>query len=107
MMGAGLLGSSAAGAGRAKPRPRPIPGGTELPDLGLFHFYFPGKGNEVSTITDFRGEVGVAEIEGTGTGTDTPADPSTGLVFEADVRFMKGKFRATDGQVHQGAFGFI
>src|SRR5438128_2553044 len=52
--------------------PKPIPGGTDLravlglPSGPVFHFFFPAFGLEVSTITDFRGSVAAAEVQGSG-----------------------------------------
>ncbi len=102
--GAGVLASAIlpAGASWAAGTPamaRPIPGvfpGTPL------HVQLPGPGVELSTITDFDGVLGVADLDGVGRGTDGP-----GLTFNVDMRFMQGRFVATDGQVHQGTFGFI
>src|SRR5712691_2536600 len=108
--GAAALASSlpARAAGRTgSPQPRPVPGGLDIPGLGHFDVWFPGKGTEPSLITDFHGVVGVADILGTGTGTDTPTDPSVGLVFEADMRFMQGEFVATNGKTYEGTFGFV
>jgi hypothetical protein len=105
--GAGLLSPLGAQAVTTSAEPNPIPGGTEIPPLGLFHLYFPGKGNEPSTITDFRGFVGIAEVGGTGIGTDTPEDPEVGLVFDVDLRFMQGTFVGKDGKRHRGTFGFV
>ncbi len=101
--GAGLLASAlwpplashAAGTVSA----RPIPGrfdGTPL------HVQLPAPGVELSTITDFDGILGVADLDGVGVGSDGP-----GLTFNVDMRFMQGKFIATDGQLHQGTFGFV
>lgn len=90
--------------------PNPIPGGTQLPFLPpgqLVHFFLPGTGNEPSTITDFNGFVGLANVNGTGTGTDTTTGQTTPLIFKSDNRFMKGVFVGQDGQVHSGTFAFI
>jgi hypothetical protein len=91
----GLAKAAAPGAGT----PRPIPG-TVAP-LAPFHVKLPGAGAEPSTITDFNGFVAIADIEGTGTGTDN------GLTFGADMRFMTGTFKGTDNRIHRGTFGFI
>ena len=104
-MGTGFLSPAFARAGTAKPRP--IPGGVDIPGLGHFDIWFPGKGNEPSTITDVKGSVGVTEIMGTGTGTDTPVPPATSLVYDVDLRFMQGSFVAADGKMHEGTFGFV
>ena len=62
VVGTGFLSPAFARAGTAKPRP--IPGGVDIPGLGHFDIWFPGKGNEPSTITDVKGSVGVTEIMG-------------------------------------------
>jgi len=105
--GSSLLSPLGAQAATTSADPKAIPGGTEIPPLGFFHFYFPGKGVEPSSITDFRGHVGIAQVGGTGVGTDTPEDPDVGLVFDVDLRFMKGTFVGKDGKRHQGTFGFV
>jgi hypothetical protein len=89
--------------------PRPIPGGTFLPPFNQsFHFFFPtgpfpetveNKLGDQSTITDFRGSVGVADV-GQNTGSD-------GLLWKADVRFMKGTYVGVDDHRHSGAFAFV
>jgi hypothetical protein len=86
--------------------PRPIPGGIDVGGK-TFHVFTPASGVEPSTITDFDGVVGIANIGGTGTGTDTATGKTTSLVFDADMRFMKGTFVALDGDEHRGTFGFV
>ena len=105
--GAGILAPAIGQAGVTSPEPNPIPGGTDVPGLGLFHLFFPGKGLEPSTITDFNGFVGIAEVGGTGIGTDTPEDPEVGLIFDVDLRFMHGKYIGKDGKKRVGTFGFV
>ena len=94
--------------------PVPIPGGT--PDLGgalhVFGPAFPGGTDplnaEPSTITDFNGFIGLAYISGEVTRTNTATGEVRTLPFmNNDMRFMKGNFRGTDGQMHQGAFAFV
>ena len=89
--------------------PKPIPGGfTPLgPGTPLFHFNLPGPTSELSSITDFNGKIGVANLIGTGTGTDTKTGSSSKLVYDVDVRFMQGEYIGTDGKDHFGTFGFI
>src|SRR2546427_4153445 len=84
--------------------PRHILGGTTLPNPpflappnNFFHFFFPGAG-DISTIRDFHGMVGVADIPSTG-GTAVGS-----LQWEADVRFMKGSYIGTEGDTRTGAF---
>jgi hypothetical protein len=97
----------------AEADPRFIPGGTTLPFTSpLFHFFFPTDGvpgavtvdsghGDISTITDFHGMVGVADIPFTG-GTAVGS-----LQWKADVRFMKGSYIGTEGDTRTGAFAFV
>jgi hypothetical protein len=79
---------------------RPIPGGFQLEPGGeLFHVFFPGTGDP-STITDFKGVVGAAVVDGRGTGANSAH------AFEVDVRFMDGTFVGLDGKRSVGTFGF-
>jgi len=93
--------------------PKPIPGGTDLLSLlgqgpgPTFHFFFPAFGQEVSTITDFDGFVAAAEIQGSGTAKHTGTGKKTTLYFDADMRFMDGRYVALDGSTQQQTFGFI
>jgi hypothetical protein len=75
---------------------KPIP-----PHLGPFAVWLPGPKGEPSTIDDFNGVVGIANIRGKGTGSDG------GDHFDVDMRFMDGVFVGTDGQIHQGTYGFV
>jgi len=89
--------------------PRPIPGGLQPfgPGTEVFHLFLPGEGNEPITIFDFHGFVGLANVDGTGTGIDTKTGATAPLTFDNDVRFMKGAYIGVDGEKHQGTFGFI
>lgn len=112
------------------PEPDPIPHTTILgppavpiPCPVAVHFFFPGPaegtpfptdptgaqpgGRDPSTIFDFDGAIGEADLSLTGTGTDTTTGQSAPYSFDADMRFMAGKFVGTDGAVHKGAFVFI
>ena len=104
--GASILRPSAALA--AEPgvgTPKPIPGGTNVGGQ-LFHFFPFGQGLEPASITDFNGFVGVADVQGTGTATNPDGSTET-LLFDTDVRFMRGVFVGKDGAVHKGTFGFV
>jgi hypothetical protein len=117
--GAAILGATW-GAGLWRPQPAiahnahepvHIPGGTPVLG-GAFHVFGPGTIDppdaEPSTITDFNGFIGLAFISGTVTRTNTKTGEVRTLPFvDSDMRFMQGTFRGTDGQVHQGAFGFV
>jgi hypothetical protein len=89
--------------------PRPIPGGIQPFGDGteLFHVFPPMLGNEPSTITDFHGPVGVAHIRGAGTSTDIQTGNQTRLLFDADMRFMRGQYIGVDGNLHRGTFAFV
>lgn len=95
VLGSGLLTPGLAVARHASVAPRPIPE-TLFPGAP-FHVLSPGS-EEPSTITDFNGFVGATEIQGTGTG---------GLLFDVDMRFMKGTYVGVDGMVHHDTFGFV
>ena len=112
--GAGLLGASALGsvgverASAAKPNwePKPIPGGfaedfSLVPVDPFIHVLPPSVGFEMSTITDFKGVVGAAEIRGTASGGGVAYD------FDADMRFMKGRYITVGGRLHNAAFAFV
>ena len=102
------------------PAPSPIPGGfnarkafgPRFPNQ-FFHLFLPGPGAEPSTIFNFRGNVAVLNIHGTGTRTEL--DPDTGapigqtpnLPFATDVRFMQGTYVGVDGEEHHGTFAFF
>ena len=53
------------------------------------------------------GLVGVANVGGTGTGTDLTTGETTKLVFDADMRFMQGAFVDMSGHRRHGTFGFV
>jgi hypothetical protein len=112
------------------PAPDPIPhvGIPPIPNPVIatctrIHGFFPGNvegtpaptdptgpqpgGRDPSTIFNFDGIIGVADLTLTGTGTDTTTGQSAPYDFNTDMRFMAGKFVGTDGRVHKGAFAFI
>jgi hypothetical protein len=106
VLGSGLILPSRAWAAGADPRP--IPGGVQPFGDGteVFHVFAPEQGNEPSTITDLNGMVGVAHIRGAGTSTDTTGE-QTRLLFDADMRFMRGEYIGVDGQRYNGTFAFV
>lgn len=89
--------------------PTPIPYGTTIKgphgDV-LFHFQFPVANTDVSSIFNFKGVVGVADIEGPGAGVHN-GDELDEPHFGSDNRFMKGTYVGTDGKQHNGTFAFI
>jgi hypothetical protein len=86
--------------------PKPIPGGFEVGGQ-LFHVFGLGEGNEPSTITDFKGSVGVAQVQGTGKGINTRTGFHETLNYDTDMRFMQGIYIGMDGRQHSDTFGFI
>jgi hypothetical protein len=86
--------------------PKPIPGGIVVGGK-LFHVFPVAPGIEPSSITDFHGSIGMAQVQGTGTGTHTDTGHQQGLTFDTDMRFMQGVYIGVDGQKHRGTFGFI
>jgi hypothetical protein len=97
VLGSGMLAALPvlADDGGTTVEPVPIPNG----DRGTHHF-FPGRGKEVSTITDFNGFVGIAQVFGTGAARD-----GTPLNFSIDDRFLLGEYVGVDGALHRGRFG--
>jgi hypothetical protein len=87
--------------------PRPIPGGfdenfTPVPTNPFIHVLPPAVGFEMSTITDFNGVIAAAEIQGTATGSD-----GSRYSFDVDMRFMQGRYIATNGRLRDRAFAFV
>ena len=105
-LGSGLLwpaaGSAAAVSSAA---PRPTSATTTINGVS-FHFTSFGAGVDPSSITDFKGLVGVADVRGHGTAT-RPDGRVEKLLFDTDMRFMKGTYIGVDGAVHRGTFGFV
>jgi hypothetical protein len=94
--------------------PKPIPGGMDF-GSGPLHVYDYSQGFEPSTITDFRGFVGIHHLQGEGTvttgggggGLSTPTATGDRLHYDADMRFMQGTYVGEDGQEREGTFGFV
>jgi hypothetical protein len=111
----GALGPGLFRPGLAAPRasfgPVPIPGGTPAGG-GAFHVFGPAAGDPIDaepmTITNLNSFVGLAYISGMVTQTNTKTGEILRLPFlNADMRFMQGDFRGTDGNVHQGTFAYV
>ncbi len=83
--------------------PKPIPGGF----APGFHVFLLGEGNEPSTITDFKGSVGVAQVQGTGKAINTRTGFHETLNYDTDMRFMQGIYIGMDGRQYSDTFGFI
>ena len=103
--GAGLI---PALARAAKPlNAAPVPTSNTVLINGVnFHLTFFGDGVDPSSINDFNGKVGVADVQGTGTATNPDGTTET-LLFDTDMRFMNGVYVGADGRVHKGAFGLV
>ncbi len=101
-VGAGLMPSTVLAA--KPPASDPVPTtSTFEPVPGIvFHLSFFGAGLDPSSITDFNGFVGVADVRGTG--VDNHGDQ---LLYDTDMRFMSGVYVGVDGRVHKGTFGFV
>jgi hypothetical protein len=100
---------------KCKAVPRPIPHISTPPGA---HFFFPGPvdasattspnaGHDPSIITDFKGVIGQADLNLSGTGTDLNTGASATYDFHCDMRFMDGIFVGLDNEQHRGAIGFI
>jgi hypothetical protein len=106
-LGSGLLWPAAASAKTlgSSVAPRPTPATTSINGVS-FHFVSFGPGVDPSSITDFKGFVGVADVRGTGTAKNPDGSVET-LLFDTDMRFMQGAYVGQDGNVHRGTFGFV
>jgi hypothetical protein len=87
--------------------PRPIPGGFDanfafVTHDPIAHAFFPVVGLDLSTITDFKGSVAATEVRGTAHGSD-----GSTWWFDADMRFMQGRYVAIDGRLRERSFAFI
>jgi len=110
-----LFGDDDEGQRECTVEPEPIPHTVATPFGTTIHVFGPGPvegtdpntGHDPSLITDFSGVIGQADLILTGTGTDLNTGNSAPYDFHADMRFMKGKFVAADGETHRGAFTFL
>jgi hypothetical protein len=114
--GFGALGATLVGSGTAvaddRPNRRQLPWTfapvpvTAAP--GSFLHVFGGPGADNSTISNFNGSIGSALIDGSVTRTNIKTGQQDYVPFiNANMRFMTGMFKGTDGQEHPGTFAFI
>jgi hypothetical protein len=103
--GAGLIPALARAAKPSNAAPVPT-SNTVVVGGQTFHVTFFGPGVDPSSINDFNGFVGVADVQGTGTATNPDGSTET-LLFDTDMRFMDGVYVGADGAIHKGAFGFV
>ena len=97
----------AAGSAAAQSNRAPKPTTATFTVHGLtFHLTSFGPGMDPSSITDFKGVVGVADVRGKGTARNPDGSAET-LLFDTDMRFMKGVYVGQDGAIHRGTFGFV
>jgi hypothetical protein len=100
----GMLGSRASAAQNGGAGvPKPVPAN---PAFGGLHIYGVGPNTENSAITDFKGVVGAAIVDGSGI-AKAAEGKSEEVLFDSDMRFMQGMFRDTDGVTREGTFAFV
>ena len=104
-LGSGLLSPATALAGHGQPAPKPTTAVTTVNGID-FHFTSFEAGVDPSSITDFKGLVGVADVRGTGIARNPDNSVET-LLFDTDMRFMQGVYAGQDGAIHTGTFGFV
>ena len=105
-LGSGLL-WPAAGSAVAHSNRAPKPTTATFTVGGLtFHATSFGRGMDPSSITDFKGFVGVADVRGKGIAKHPNGRVET-LLFDTDMRFMKGVYVAQDGVTYRATFGFV
>jgi hypothetical protein len=107
ILGSSLLRPAAALAGNPHTDSTPSPTTSKFSVNGMdFSTTFFGPGVDPSTISDFNGFVGVADVQGTGTATNPDGSTET-LLFDTDMRFMSGTYVGKDGHNYRGTFGFV
>jgi hypothetical protein len=107
LFGASLLQPVAALGATPRTDSSPNPTSSKLDLNGeTFSLTFFGPGLDPSSITDFNGFIGVADVQGTGTATNPDGSTET-LLFDTDMRFMSGTYVAKDGHVYNAMFGFV
>ncbi len=84
--------------GAVSPRPTQA---QAVPKKFTFSEFGPGVGRFISTVDNFAGLVGVANIQGTG-----KDNKGTTLTWEVDVRAIQGVYVDVGGETHRGTFGF-
>jgi len=99
-----LIGAVPALGASSPGTPTPVPANAAF---GGLHVYSVGPNSENSAITNFRGIVGAAIVDGTGVAHDRRTGRNEKLLFDTDMRFMQGTFRGTDGLQHEGTFAFV
>jgi hypothetical protein len=105
--GSGLLSPILARADEGHIAPKPLTYGFQpAPGTPTFRFSLLQPDSELSSITDFKGRVGAADVQGMGTATH-PDGTKERLLFDSDMRFMQGVYVGVDGKVHQGSFAFV
>jgi hypothetical protein len=114
--GSAALTAAAVGAGLLRPMAAmatPPYGGLPTPTTNIFtvggvdfHLTAFGPGIDPSSISNFNGFVGVADVQGSGTAIN-PDGSTEQLLFDTDMRFMSGVYVGVDGKVHKGTFGFV
>jgi hypothetical protein len=106
VVASGLLPPVLAGA-TASSSPKPLDYGFLLNGI-TFRFSQLDDKSELGVITDFSGAVGCADVQGKGIGTWPEEDSRTEeLLFDSDMRFMKGHYIGVDGNEHRGTFAFV
>jgi hypothetical protein len=77
-----------------------VPAAPAAPKHWVASQFLPGPGRWISTVDNFDGLVGVANIQGTG-----KDDKGNTFDWEVDVRAMQGVYIGRDGLSHRGTFG--
>ena len=107
LLGAGLLRPPAAFGANPHTDRSPNPTSSRVTLNGVtFALTSFGPGLDPSSITDFNGFVGVADVQGTGTATNPDGSTET-LLYDTDMRFMTGTYVGKDGKNYRGTFGFV
>jgi hypothetical protein len=107
VVGARPLWPALAAADEVAVAPKPLTYGFQpSPGGPTFRFSMLDADSELSSITDFKGMVGAADVQGAGTSTRLDGTTER-LLFDSDMRFMKGVYIGIDGRRHRGTFAFV
>jgi hypothetical protein len=77
-----------------------VPAAPTAPKHWVASQFLPGTGRWISTIDNFDGLVGGANVQGTG-----KDNQGNTFDWEVDVRAMQGVYIGRDGLSHRGTFG--
>jgi hypothetical protein len=89
------------GLGSARPAQAQFTGPAAVPKHFVASQFLPGPGRWISTVDNFDGLVGLANVQGTG-----KDNKGNTLNWEVDIRVMQGVYIGQNGVASRGTFSF-